>query len=158
MLRNAIFGVQDSLGSTCGFLSGVAVSGAEKRYILVSGVVLIFVEAFSMAVGTLISEHSIEEFNEKKSLNIFRSIRNSGVMFFSYFVAGFIPLVPYLIFDERIRLYISIVFSVLVLVLLAIVNSKLLGLKVVHHLIEIVVVGSIAIVAGVIIGGLVSVG
>jgi VIT1/CCC1 family predicted Fe2+/Mn2+ transporter len=49
-LRNFIFGVEDSLVSTVGLLSGVAVAGVASRTILLTGVVLIFVEAFSMAV------------------------------------------------------------------------------------------------------------
>ena len=49
--RNFIFGVEDSLVSTVGLLSGVAIAGVPSRTILLTGVVLILVEAFSMAAG-----------------------------------------------------------------------------------------------------------
>ena len=51
-----IFGVEDSLVSTVGLLSGVAVAGVNRSGIFVTGVILIFVEAFSMGVGNFLSE------------------------------------------------------------------------------------------------------
>ena len=51
-LRNFIFGVEDSLVSTVGLLSGVAVANVDQATIFLTGMVLIFVEAFSMGVGS----------------------------------------------------------------------------------------------------------
>ena len=48
-IRNFIFGVEDSLVSTAGLLSGIAATGMSRPAILLTGIVLIFVEAFSMA-------------------------------------------------------------------------------------------------------------
>ena len=50
-LRAFVFGVEDSLASTVGLLSGIAIAGAGRETILMTGIVLIFVEAFSMAIG-----------------------------------------------------------------------------------------------------------
>ena len=51
-VRNFIFGVEDSLVSTLGFLAGIAVAGIATRELVTSGIVLILVEAFSMGVGS----------------------------------------------------------------------------------------------------------
>ena len=59
--RNFIFGVEDSLVSTVGLLSGIAIADVPGHTIFLTGVVLIFVEAFSMAAGTFLSEYSAEE-------------------------------------------------------------------------------------------------
>ncbi len=61
-LRNFVFGVEDSLVSTVGLLSGVAAAGVETKTIVLTGVVLIIVEALSMAVGSYLSEYSVEEY------------------------------------------------------------------------------------------------
>ena len=49
-----IFGVEDSLVSTVGLLSGVAVAGVTRTDIFITGIILIFVEAFSMGVGNFL--------------------------------------------------------------------------------------------------------
>ena len=46
-IRNFVFGVEDSLASTVGLLSGIATAGVNASTIVVTGAVLIFVEAFS---------------------------------------------------------------------------------------------------------------
>src|SRR3989344_3129963 len=60
-VRNFIFGAEDSLVSTVGLLSGVAIGGVAKVDILLPGMVLIFVEAFSMAVGSFLAEFSVRK-------------------------------------------------------------------------------------------------
>ena len=83
--RNFIFGVEDSLVSTVGLLSGVAIAGVAKETIFLTGIVLIFVEAFSMAAGSFLSESTAEEY-ESGSNKVERSSFISGaVMFFSYY-------------------------------------------------------------------------
>ena len=59
-MRNLIFGAEDSLVSTVGLLSGIAIGGVPKSAIILTGIVLIFVEAFSMGVGSYLSEYSVE--------------------------------------------------------------------------------------------------
>ena len=61
-IRNIVFGVEDSLVSTVGLLSGIALGDIPRSTILFTGLVYIFVEAFSMAVGSFLSEESVEEY------------------------------------------------------------------------------------------------
>jgi len=95
-VRNFVFGVEDSLVSTVGLLAGITAASVDQKTIIVSGVVLIFVEAFSMAIGTSLSEQTAEEYRARESLALTRQFKNGLIMFFSYFFAGFIPLGPYL--------------------------------------------------------------
>src|SRR3989338_10789579 len=90
--RNFVFGVEDSLVSTVGLLSGIAIANVPRPTIFLTGVVLIFVEAFSMAVGSFLSEYSAEEYVHRNVVSIRGSVLDGIVMLFAYFVAGFIPL------------------------------------------------------------------
>src|SRR3989338_8370980 len=90
--RNFVFGVEDSLVSTVGLLAGVAAAGAEQSTILLTGIVLIFVEAFSMAAGSYISEASAEDYTEGDGADSRVSFLSASIMFVSYFLSGFIPL------------------------------------------------------------------
>lgn len=162
-LRNFVFGVEDSLVSTVGLLSGVAAAGLPKEDIFLTGIILIFVEAFSMGVGSYLSEESAEEFTKRK-YSI--SIPGALIMFFSYFASGFIPLFPYLVFPVAWAFYISIVFSLTALFLLGTVSALMYKTTIVvvrssgadqktnifKRGLKMLVVGGMAIAVGVLVG------
>lgn len=150
--RNFIFGVEDSLVSTVGLLSGVAIAGLERETILLTGVVLIFVEAFSMAAGSFLSETSAEEFETKQDAAHVHSAFAGVIMFFSYFVAGFIPLFPYLIFLGDTAFFASIFVSVLALFVLGAVSGVFSRTSITKGALRMGVVGGIAVAVGVIVG------
>ena len=116
-LRNLVFGVEDGLVSTVGLLSGIAIAGVDRETIFLTGVVLIFVEAFSMAVGSFLSEASVEEMDGGTD-DTRGSLVAGTIMFASYFVAGFVPLFPYVLFAVEQAFWISILSSVIVLLVL----------------------------------------
>ncbi len=154
-LRNFIFGVEDSLVSTVGLISGVAVAGLDTKVILLTGLILIFVEAFSMGAGSLISEHSATEYTEGKHILNKSQWRGAGIMFVSYFVAGFIPLLPYLFFDKQFAFWAAIAFALIALFTLGVINARVFRVKVWQHALEMLVIGGIAIGLGVIVGKLI---
>lgn len=153
LVRNFIFGVEDSLVSTVGLLSGIAVAGLSKSEIFLTGIVLIFVEAFSMGVGSYLSESSGEQFNRVKS-----SITITGgiIMFFSYFGSGFVPLAPYLIFDVNLAFPISIIFSLVSLFILGIISASIYKTSLYKQGAKMFLLGGTAIAVGVIVGKLVN--
>ena len=155
-VKNFIFGVEDSLVSTTGLLSGIAAAGVDRETIFLTGVVLIFVEAFSMAAGSFLSESSAEEYMKHSKKHSNSSILGALIMFFSYFAAGFIPLFPYMVFDVSVAFWVAIILALSALFLLGIVSAKLFGAKVMRSGIRMLVIGGIAVVAGVMVGNLVN--
>lgn len=155
-LRNFVFGVEDSLVSTVGLLSGIVIGGAEKQTILLTGVVLIFVEAFSMAVGSFLSEYSVESYVGKSGPSVGQAIANGAIMFFSYFLSGFIPLFPYIIFSRDIAFNYSVVFSLAALFVLGVTSSNITHSNLLRGGIRTVFIGGMAIIIGIVAGQLVS--
>lgn len=150
-LRNFIFGVEDSLVSTVGLLSGVAAAGLSKRAIILTGVILIFVEAFSMGAGSLISEHSTEEYRGKNKIT--KTQFYGGLMMLaSYFLAGFLPIAPYAFLSSATAFFVSIAASLAGLILLGIIKAKIFKARAFHHAFEVFLIGGIAIAIGVIVG------
>ncbi|PIR89127.1 MAG: hypothetical protein COU07_02765 [Candidatus Harrisonbacteria bacterium CG10_big_fil_rev_8_21_14_0_10_40_38] len=155
-LRNFIFGVEDSLVSTVGLLSGIAIAEVPRQTIVLTGIVLIFVEAFSMAVGSFLSEHSAEDFL-RKSEGSTNSPRIGGViMFFSYFIAGFIPLSPYFFFETKFAFGMSIAFSLISLFLLGFVSARFSHSNIWRSGFRMLLLGGVAIFVGTIVGQLVN--
>ena len=151
-LRTTVFGIEDSLVSTVGLLSGIAIANVTKPSILISGIVLIFVEAFSMGAGSFLSEHSSEEFLKSKEQPHRKSIIGGVIMFISYFFAGFVPLSPYFVFGVSTAFYVSIIISVMALFILGSIRGRLSKVNVLKAAWEMTLVGSVAIALGVAIG------
>jgi len=120
--RNFIFGAEDSLVSTLGILFGIASAGGfTKHQIFLAGIIAIVVEATSMGAGSFLSESSSMEIEENKKLN---PVKDGIIMFFSYFLSGFIPLAPYLLFEISTAKYISVAVSLTALFLLGYIPTK----------------------------------
>ncbi len=61
-IREIVFGMNDGLVTTIGFLAGVTSSIAQARYILLSGMAEIVAGAISMALGAYLATKSQREF------------------------------------------------------------------------------------------------
>lgn len=154
--RNFVFGVEDSLVSTVGLLSGVAIAGVPRGTIFLTGVVLIFVEAFSMAAGSFLSEYSTEEYECNEEADVRPPAKASVVMFVSYFVAGFVPLLPYLVWETSGAFTISISLSLVALFLLGVWSGKVSKRGLLRRGFRMLLVGGVAILVGILAGQLVS--
>lgn len=66
-IREIVFGLEDSFVSTMGAVSGVAVGSGEVRAVLLAGVVLVAVEALSMAAGSYLSSKAATELYKERT-------------------------------------------------------------------------------------------
>lgn len=153
-LRNFIFGVEDSLVSTVGLLSGIAVAGVSTATIFTTGVILVLVEAFSMGVGSFLAEDSTEDLIEKKKKTDKSAISGGVVMFVSYAIAGIIPLLPYVLFSKETAFAVSVSLTLVALFGLGAISAAQYKGKVVKRGVKTMVLGGLAIAAGVLIGSL----
>lgn len=151
-IRNFIFGAEDSLVSTVGLLAGVVSAGMAQKEIIISGIVLICVEAFSMSVGSFLSERTTEESFSNFKPQESNSLLAAVIMFVSYLVCGLIPLFPYLILAVDQALLWSIAVSLLALFILGFVSAKILKTRVFKNGLRMLIVGGFAIGLGVMVG------
>lgn len=94
--RNLTYGVQDSLISTTGVVAGMSLAGLKRREILVTGLILVIVEAMSMSFGSFISEESFV-LAAGMQHTVWDIVKYATVMLVSYVLAGGIPLLPFLL-------------------------------------------------------------
>jgi len=151
-IRNFVFGVEDSLVSTVGLLSGIAVAGIMPETIVLAGVVLIAVEAFSMGAGSLLSEHSAQQIALQKEVPIRGSFKSALIMFLSYLLAGFIPLAPYLFLEVSYAFWTSIGVSLFALLILGALSGKIAGIRPLRPALQMLFIGGAAIGLGVLVG------
>ena len=157
-IRNIVFGVADSLVSTVGLLSGIDVSGTSRHVIVLTGIIYAFVEAFSMAVGSFLSEESAEEVEMSGEVASAGPLAGGIAMFVSFILVSFIPIVPYFFFGLTEALWISIALSVVALFIVGLISAKLVKVDMVKHGFKMALLGGLAIVIGVIVGKFIKVG
>jgi len=153
-VRNVVFGIEDSLVSTVGLLSGIAVSDVSTATIILTGVVLIFVESISMAAGSLISEHQASEYESRKDLPLGKARFAALLMFVSYLLAGLVPLWPYFLFSHPTALWTSIGTTLVCLFLLGAVSAIRFGVRPLYEGFRTLLIGGVAILVGVLVGKL----
>lgn len=89
--RNVIFGIQDAVTTTIGFLFGVYVGKYSRDVIVKTAFITVVVSSMSMAIGTYQSERSVQ-LNEQ--LNRGEVFLGATTMFFSYLLTGLLLLLP----------------------------------------------------------------
>lgn len=151
-VRSFVFGVEDSLVSTAGLLAGLAVAQTHRETILAAGVVLIFVEAFSMATGSYLSEGSAEKYLSKNEVGSRVPFFSGIIMFFSYFIAGFIPLAPYVFLAAPFAFWWSVAVSLAALFVLGSVGAKISKTQLLRGGIKMFLFGGAALLLGVTVG------
>lgn len=154
-IRNFIFGVEDSLVSTVGVLSGVAIANVDRGTIFLTGIVLIFVEAFSMGVGSYLSESSGEAYVARKDGDLGASLIAAVIMFVAYFCSGFIPLSPYIFIAGGAAMPISIIASFTALFILGAWSGSVTRRNVLKGALRMLLIGGGAIALGIFAGKLV---
>ncbi len=65
-MREIIFGLEDSLVSTLGAVTGIAAGTGNRYVVILSGLVLIVVEALSMSAGSYLSSKSAREVFDRR--------------------------------------------------------------------------------------------
>lgn len=64
-IRDLVFGLEDSLVSTLGVVIGIAAGTSDRAVVILSGIVLVAVEAISMAAGSFLSAKSHRQLLER---------------------------------------------------------------------------------------------
>lgn len=154
LIRNVVFGVEDSLVSTVGVLTGIASVHIARETLILAGVVYIIVEGFSMAAGSYLSEESVQEFNAKSDVQNSNALVGGVIMFISSISAGFLVLASYFLIPSDLALYVSVCVALTALGILGYVHAKISHVKPLPRVIRMVIVGGIAIVLGIVVGHL----
>lgn len=130
-IREIVFGLEDSLVSTLGALTGIAIGAGSTFVVILSGLVLLASEGMSMAAGSYLSSRSaieaervLHKSETKSSGHDTNPVRAGLVMGVSYFTGGFIPLAPYFFLPLSTALVVSIPLTACVLFLVGAWSSR----------------------------------
>lgn len=96
-LNLAVFGANDGIITTFAVVAGVAGAKLSPSIVLVLGMANIAADGLSMTLGNYLGEKSENRLSElgRQKIKHLNVIKNSGVIFLSFMIAGLIPLLPY---------------------------------------------------------------
>lgn len=160
-VREIVFGLEDSLVSTLGTVTGIAVGVGETSIVILSGVVLIAVESLSMAAGSYLSTKTDIEVNRKSNKAAHRAARAAGYMWVFYILGGLFPIAPYFLVQAGVTgwyiqtaMIASIILSIAALAALGVFTAQLSGRSKVASALEMVLISMAAAALGFAIGHL----
>ena len=161
-LREIIFGFEDSFVSTLGMITGVAAGTMNSQIVLLSGTVLVVVEAISMGAGSYLSAKTEEEVEATHRHRRVKEAREhpmlaGGIMLVSYLVGGLFPLAPYLFLPTGQAMAVSIPLTIFLLFLLGAWKTRFTKRSWWKSGLEMVVICSVAVALGYVIGQALSV-
>lgn len=105
-----------------------------------------------MGAGSFLSETSAEKYLTQNETPSRTSFVAGVVMFFSYLLAGFVPLVPYVLFPVATAFWAAIAISLASLFVLGVVGAKVSGTRVGRGGLRMLVIGGAALGVGVLVG------
>lgn len=158
-LREIVFGLEDSLVSTLGAITGIAAGTGNKFVVILSGIVLIFVESTSMAAGSYLSAKSASEASGSRSGRFKMSreaVRAGVVMGVFYMIGGVFPLSMYFLLPVRTAMIPSVVLTAAVLFALGVWKSKIVKTGWLRSGMEMMIVSLSAAVIGFVVGRIVA--
>lgn len=150
-LRSILFGVEDSLVSTTGLIAGLSVGSDSKNIVILGALVAIAIEAVSMGAGEYLSDEAVQELDNRQR-HADNPLTSGLLMLTSYFLAGFVPLLPVLLLPFPVSVVGSIVFAFTGLFLLGYVKGKVVQISPLKSALKILVVGGIATALGTVVG------
>lgn len=102
-----------------------------------------------MAASEFISDETVHQIDKANKDNVYLG---ALIMFVSYFTAGFIPVLPYLLFPLPQSIIISVIFSLIGLCGLGIAKGKISRSSLVRNAIEVMTIGGAVALVGLLVG------
>lgn len=149
--RSVMFGLQDALVSTTGVVVGISAGVSDKAIIILAAFVAVSVEASSMAASEYSSEKAVHQL-DKSHRHRDNLITGAILMFFSYLLAGLIPISPFLFLPPDTARIISISAALISLFIIGYLKGKIVEIKPLRSAIEMFIIGGIATAIGLIVG------
>lgn len=157
-LREVIFGANDGVVTSIGFLVGIVGAVSNQTLIVISGVLTITAGAVSMALGNYLGVKSQNEFYRTREVKDVSWVESNAVlagtiMGISYLIAGFPPLLPFIFIRPTARaLVMSIILAVFVMGVIGFIRWLLNKGSLSGKIGETIIIGIIAAAIGFIAG------
>lgn len=148
LLKDVIFAADDGIITTFAIAAGVQGGALPPSAFLILGLANLFADGFSMAVSNYLGTKSEKEFLEaqkEKSARYETPLRNALVTFFSFVIAGSIPILSFIpTFSSSQSFFYTIVLSLTALFLVGALRAAFTRRKWFGSGLEMLLLGGLA--------------
>ena len=148
-VRSVMFGLEDGLVSTTGAAVGIAAGTRDADVVLLAGVVVLAVEALSMAAGQFLSERTVHQVEPWHQDSL---VVGTLLMFAAYVVAGLIPLAPVVLVRSMASVVFGAALAFPALFGLGWAKGRVVGVAPRRSGVEVLLVGGVAAAIGIAVG------
>lgn len=162
-IREVVFGLEDSLVSTLGTMTGIAVGSQSTYIVILAGIVRLFAESASMAAGSYLSSKSAlgvekvldgENHNHEDHAVEPKPVLAATVMGLFYFFGGQIPLIPYFFLPLNEAMIFSVILTGASLFMVGLFVSRFTKRNALRSGLEMITVSLLAAGLGYLVGRL----
>lgn len=157
LVRSVVVAANDGITTTFAVVAGSLGASLSPKVVLILGFANLFADGLSMATGAYLGVKSEIEFEEKSGQNIllgYKPLKNAADTFFSFVVAGFIPLIAY-VFKFDNAFIISALSVCLALMVVGVLRGKYTNKSMVRTAFENLFIGGSAALVAYFVGSLV---
>ncbi len=104
-IRDIIYGANDGIITTFAIMAGVVGANLSPSIIVIMGFANLFADGFSMAISNY---QAIESEGDARGSRAVHPLGSAVVTFLSFFIAGLIPLLPYLILPRGTDMFVPV--------------------------------------------------
>lgn len=159
-LREVVFGVHDALLTNIGIVTGFVAALSSVRLIIIASMIDLFISAFAMAFGTYLSRISEQQYLEEQLTDskpvtdiLGNPIAGAVVMWFTYVIAGFIPLLPFFLgISAQSALQIATLLALSVFFIVGLLKGYLTQTSPLNSGLQFLIFGTVAAAIGYLIG------
>lgn len=163
-LKSAVFGASDGVITTFAVVAGVAGAGFSTDIIVVLGVSNMVADGLSMSIGDFLGERSEQQLRKQQTgSKTFNEAWKLGlVTFLAFNIAGFMPLIPYVLapalkinIPSTTQLPLAAISTAVALFVVGSLRSLLLKTSWIKNGLEVLGVGSIAAACAYLLGAII---
>ena len=148
-LKDVIYAANDGIITTFAVVAGVAGAALDPAIVLILGVANLLADGFSMAASDYLATKSEEEYLARDGNHVgkTRSKKAATITFFSFVIAGLLPILPYTFLKSPPDVFwVSVVFTGSALFIVGACRARWTGKNWFWSGLEMLLVGGIAAV------------
>ncbi len=162
-LREIIFGLEDGIVSTLGVIVGIAAGTNSRFVVILSGLIIIFVESLSMAAGTYLSNKSELQLHLSQKHHFFwqslthqhnpkKPLIDSLYMGVAYILGGSAALISFTFLPPLVAIAPAIAISFSLLFLVGVIKGNITKVSLLQSGFEMMLISALAALVGFIVG------
>lgn len=153
-----ISGSAAGIATTAAIVVGVVVGTDDRRIVVISSIIAIFVQAFNSSINTVYTAHTMDEIeNNHDKDSLVTPILQAGLQFVTHTAAGMLVLLPIVyVVDLSIALIFSVIISLVMMAFIGFFVGRTVRHTPLINSIHALLLGGLVILAGFAVGLLIN--